>query len=68
MGSFYLLTLKAEIFKWKKSKIKSKKVEILIILFSQSFFVPRLVPGGAIKQVIVRGDGLGLGKLKIETY
>jgi hypothetical protein len=41
-------------------------VEILFILFSQSFFVPRLVPGGAIKQVIVRGDGLGLGKLKID--
>ena len=41
-------------------------MEILIILFSQSFFVPRLVPGGAIKQVIVRGDGLGLGKLKID--
>ena len=41
-------------------------MEILFILFSQSFFVPRLVPGGAIKQVIVRGDGLGLGKLKID--
>ena len=42
-------------------------MEILIILFSQSFFVPRLVPGGALKQVKVRGDGLGLGKLKIDS-
>ena len=44
-----------------KIEEKSKKVKILLILFSQSFLVPRHVPEGVIKQVMVRREGLVSG-------
>ena len=68
MGSFYLLTLKAE-FKCKKQKIVSERKKLKSGNFVH-FVQPRFLRSETCswrwkKQVIVRGDGLGLGKLKI---